>query len=67
MEVKNVSKKLPDDEELEKLFEGMSREAAREVANQNSPSRKSTAKKSDEKPNPEEYDRWGKVGVKFTN
>lgn len=34
-----------DDEELEKLFEGMSRETARKIANQNSPSKRTPIKK----------------------
>ena len=38
--------KMKDDEQLEKLFAGMSREAAREVANQNSPSKRTTTKKT---------------------
>ena len=46
MEEKVIGGKLPDDEELEKLFEGMSREAAREVVNQNSPSKRVTSKKT---------------------
>lgn len=37
--------KLPDDEKLEKLFEGMSRETARKVANQGCPTKRATAKK----------------------
>ena len=36
--------KLPDDEKLEKLFEGMSRETARKVANQGSPAKRTTKK-----------------------
>ena len=38
--------KLPDDEKLEKLFEGMSRETARKVANQGCPKKKVTPKKT---------------------
>ena len=38
--------KMQDDEQLEKLFEGMSREAAREIANQNSPKRREPIKKT---------------------
>lgn len=38
--------KLPDDEALEKLFEGMSRETARKVANQGSPTKRETVKKT---------------------
>lgn len=34
------------DEKIDKLFEGMSREAAREVANQGSPTKRATAKKT---------------------
>lgn len=49
MEEKVIGGKLPDDEELEKLFEGMSREAVREVANQNSPSKRVTSKKTSKK------------------
>lgn len=46
--------KMKDDEELEKLFEGMSRETARKVANQGSPTKrvptkKAPAKKADTK------------------
>lgn len=38
--------KLPDDEKLEKLFEGMSRETARKVANQGSPTKRTAPKKT---------------------
>ena len=38
--------KLKDDEKLEKLFEGMSRETARKVANQGSPTKRTQAKKA---------------------
>lgn len=46
--------KMKDDEQLEKLFEGMSRETARKVANQGSPKKrveekKTTAKKTNAK------------------
>lgn len=34
------------DEKLDKLFEGMSREAARAVANQGCPTKKATVKKT---------------------
>ena len=95
MEEKNIGRKLPNDEELEKLFEGMSRETAREIANQHTPTKRATKKKvvyiepadyipedirrelklgefaepkeDEKKPSPADYDRWGKVGVKFTN
>lgn len=40
-----MPKTLPDDEELEKLFAGMSRETARKVNNQGCPTKR-TAKKS---------------------
>lgn len=36
--------KMKDDEQLEKLWAGMSRETARKVANQNSPSKRATVK-----------------------
>jgi hypothetical protein len=36
--------KMKDDEELEKLFAGMSRETARKIANQNSPTKRETKK-----------------------
>lgn len=42
---KITNRKLPDDEELEKLWAGMSREAAREAANQNSPQRRTQKNK----------------------
>lgn len=38
--------KMKDDEKLEKLFEGMSRETARKVANQGSPTKKTPPKKT---------------------
>ena len=38
--------KMKDDEQLEKLFEGMSREVARKVANQGSPSKRTPPKKT---------------------
>lgn len=38
--------KAPDDEELEKLFAGMSRETARKVNNQGCPTKKTTVKKA---------------------
>ena len=38
--------KMKDDEELEKLFNGMSRETARKVANQGSPTKRAPAKKA---------------------
>ena len=38
--------KMADDPKLEKLFEGMSRETARKVANQGSPRKKENAKKT---------------------
>lgn len=38
--------KLKDDEKLEKLFEGMSRETARKVANQGSPTKRAPIKKT---------------------
>ena len=38
--------KMKDDEKLEKLFAGMSREVAREVANQGSPTKRVPAKRS---------------------
>ena len=37
--------KMKDDEALEKLFEGMSRETARKVNNQGCPTKKATTKK----------------------
>ena len=37
--------KMKDDEQLEKLFAGMSRETARKIANQNSPKNRATVKK----------------------
>lgn len=38
--------KLKDDEALEKLFAGMDRETARKVANQGSPKKRATVKKT---------------------
>ena len=38
--------KMKDDEQLEKLFEGMSRETARKVANQGSPKKRVEVKKA---------------------
>ena len=38
--------KLKDDEALEKLFEGMSRETARKVNNQGCPTKRASAKKA---------------------
>lgn len=38
--------KMKDDPKLEKLFEGMSRETARKVANQGSPRKKENVKKT---------------------
>ena len=38
--------KMKDDAQLEKLFEGMSRETARRVANQGSPTKRTTTKKA---------------------
>ena len=38
--------KLKDDEALEKLFEGMSRETARKVNNQGCPTRRASVKKA---------------------
>ena len=38
--------KLKDDEKLEKLFEGMSRETARKVNNQGCPTKKAPIKKT---------------------
>ena len=38
--------KMKDDEALEKLFEGMSRETARKVNNQGCPTKKATTKKA---------------------
>ena len=37
--------KMADDPKLEKLFEGLSRETARKVANQGSPRKKDVVKK----------------------
>lgn len=41
--------KMADDPKLEKLFEGMSRETARKVANQGSPRKKETKKTTKKK------------------
>lgn len=41
--------KMKDDEQLEKLFEGMSRETARKIANQGSPTKREPAKKTTKK------------------
>lgn len=38
--------KMEDDEELEKLFEGMSKETARKVNNQGCPTKRASAKKT---------------------
>lgn len=38
--------KMKDDEQLEKLFEGMSRETAKKIANQGCPSKRGSAKKA---------------------
>ena len=38
--------KMKDDEQLEKLFEGMSRETARKIANQGCPTKRTPAKKT---------------------
>ena len=38
--------KMKDDEQLEKLFEGMSKETARKVNNQGCPTKKAPAKKA---------------------
>lgn len=38
--------KMADDEELEKLFEGMDRETARKVNNQGCPTKRATVKKA---------------------
>lgn len=38
--------KMPDDEELEKLFEGMDRETARKVNNQGCPTKRASVKKT---------------------
>ena len=45
MEEKVIGRKLPDDEELEKLFEQMDRETAREIANQHTPTKRAKTKK----------------------
>ena len=41
--------KMKDDEELEKLFEGMSGETARKVNNQGCPTKRATIKKTSTK------------------
>lgn len=41
--------KMKDDEKLEKLFEGMSRDVARQIANQGCPKDKKAPKKKTEK------------------
>ena len=47
MEIKEkIIMKMKDDEKLEKLFEGMSREVARKVANQGSPAKRVPTKKT---------------------
>lgn len=38
--------KMKDDEKLEKLFAGMSREVAKQVANQGAPTKRATVKKA---------------------
>ena len=38
--------KMKEDEQLEKLFEGMSRETARKVANQGCPTKRESVKKA---------------------
>ena len=38
--------KMKDDAQLEKLFEGMSQETARKIANQGSPTKRATVKKT---------------------
>ena len=38
--------KMKDDAQLEKLFEGMSRETARKIANQGCPTKRGTPKKT---------------------
>ena len=38
--------KMKDDEKLEKLFEGMSRETAKKIANQGCPKKPTTRKKT---------------------
>lgn len=43
--------KLKDDEKLEKLFEGMSRETARKIANQGCPTKRTTKKAPAKKTN----------------
>lgn len=44
--------KMKDDEELEKLFEQMSREQVKMVANQNSPSKREPTKRKTAKKTP---------------
>ena len=43
--------KMKDDPKLEKLFEGMSKEQLKIIANQNAPSKRETAKKTTKKAN----------------
>ena len=38
--------KMKDDEELEKLFEGMNRETAKKIDNQHTPTKKKPSKKA---------------------
>ena len=38
--------KMKDDEQLEKLFEGMSRETAKKIANQGCPTKRESVKKA---------------------
>lgn len=38
--------KMKDDEQLEKLFEGMSREAQKAIDNQHTPTKRTTTKKT---------------------
>ena len=42
----HTTMKMKDDEQLEKLFEGMSRETAKKVANQGSPTKRTPPKKT---------------------
>ena len=41
--------KMKDDEQLEKLFAGMSKETAKKIANQGSPTKRPTVKKATKK------------------
>jgi hypothetical protein len=43
--------KMKDDAQLEKLFEGMSNETAVKIANQGSPTKRATVKKTTKKTN----------------